>query len=595
MGILIDRVKIANYRAIKNLEISLDQFTVLVGTNNSGKTTFLRALHLVFGEGRKTISKEDFHIENGKFADEITIDVCIIPVNEKNERVNNFEEPWLPGVFVVEYVSNEEQKQCIIFRTKIKEDHHKSGGYAIDRIILEQWDDSNTYPNSSLETDKKISLESIPLYFIDAQRDILQDMRDKNSFLGRLTSKIQFDPEKVIEIEKLLANLNSEIINGSEVLKYLSEKLSELNHVIGSQNTSVEISPVHKKIRDIGKGFNIHLREQESESLTLDYHGTGTKSWASILALKAFISWNAHENQKEDEAFHPVMELEEPESHLHPNAQRHLISQLIQMEGQKIISTHSPFIAATCPLTSIRHFYKTNDETKIGILKKSLNVHEINKIEREIFYTRGEILFAKCIVLCEGITEEQMLPIFAKEYFKKNPFELGICFVGSGSGTNYESFIQFCRSINIPWFIFGDSEKTIVKNLNKKLKNLNLPSSDKSANIILIPNGKNIEQYLIEQEYLPEIRKAICELLLSEDYANADERQKEAKQNEINGSDDNKILNMVKGMKARVAPYIAQSIVKREDKKQNIPKDIQNLFKTINNELGILTQCPKHI
>jgi putative ATP-dependent endonuclease of OLD family len=588
MGILIDRVKIANFRAIKNLELSLDQFTVLVGTNNSGKTTFLRALHLALGEGRKFISKEDFHIENGQFADEIIIDVRIVPVDENGKRVENFDAPWFPDTFTEDQISGEDVKQFVAFRTRIKEDNHKSGGYAIERIILKQWDDSEEYPNTKIETTDRVSFEFIPLYFIDAQRDVLQDIRDKNSFLGRLTSKIQFDKKKVMEIEKLLANLNDKIINDSKILKHLVQKLSELGDIIGSQGTSVEITPVHKKIRDIGKGLNIHLREQETESLPLEYHGIGTRSWASLLTLKAFISWNAQESLQEKEAFHPLLALEEPESHLHPNAQRHLISQLIQMEGQKIVSTHSPFIAATCPLASIRHFYKTNNGTEIGTLEKSLlNIHEIKKIEREILLSKGEILFAKCIVLCEGITEEQMLPIFAKEYFKKEPFELGICFVGTGSGTNYESFIRFCRSINIPWFILGDSEANIVKRLDRQLTELGLHTSDKNENIILIPNGKNIEQYLIERGYLPEIKKAICELLLSEDYVNADNRQKKAKQKEINTSDQNKILDMIKGMKARTAPYIAHSIVKQKNKKQNIPNDIRQLFDLISKQLGI--------
>ncbi|MDR1291197.1 MAG: AAA family ATPase [Planctomycetaceae bacterium] len=584
MKILIDRVKIANYRAIKNLEISLDRFTVLVGTNNSGKTTFLRALHLVFGEGRKIISKEDFHLENGKFADEIIIDVRIIPVNEKDERVNSFEEPWFPGVFVEEHISSDEIGQSIIFRTKIREDNHKNGGYAIDRIILKQWDNSDKYPDDSLKTEKRISLESIPLYFVDAQRDVLQDMRERSSFLGRLISKIQLDPEKVKKVEDLLADLNSEIIEGSEVLQYLSKKLCELRGVIGSSKTKVEITPIHKKIRDIGKGLNIHLREQETESFTLDYHGTGTRSWASILTLKAFISWNAQESQKENEAFHPALALEEPESHLHPNAQRHLISQLMQMEGQKIVSTHSPFIAATCPLSSIRHFYKINGTTKIGELDTNITNDEIKKLEREILNYRGELLFAKCIVLCEGSTEEQMLPIFAKEYWKKDAFELGICFTGAGSGTNYKSFIRFCRSLNIRWFIFSDGEDKITDNLNNHLKALGLPDIGQNDNIIILPNNQNIEQYLLGQNYIiEEIRNAIFE---REKSVCINEEHLKAKREEIQNYDIKEIKKYLSRTKTSIATYVAESIVKSADETHRIPDAFRQLFETIDNELN---------
>jgi putative ATP-dependent endonuclease of OLD family len=586
MGILIDRVRIANFRAIKNLDLSLDPFTLLVGANNSGKTTFLRALHLALGEGRKFISKEDFHIENGKFTDEITIDVRIVPVDENCNRADNFDFPWFPDTFTNDHISLEEAtKQCIVFRTKIKEDNHKSGGYSIDRIILTQWDNSTKYPDTKLETGKRVSFESIPLYFIDAQRDILQDIRDRNSFLGRLTSKIQFDEKKVDEIEKLLANLNNEIIGGSEILKHISERLKELNNIVGSQGTTVEITPVHKKIRDIGKGLTIHLREQEIESLPLDYQGTGTRSWASLLTLKAFISWNVQESLNENESFHPLLALEEPESHLHPNAQRHLNSQLVQLEGQKIVSTHSPFIVSTCPITSIRHFYKTNNGIEVGkIDHHTFNEYELKKIQREIFHSKGEIVFAKCIVLCEGITEEQMLPIFAKEYFKNNPFELGIYFVGVGSGTNYKNFIAFCRSLNIPWFIFGDSEIDIVQKLNNQLTNLGLPTSDKNENIILLPNNTTIEKYLIDQQYINEIKNALFE---EEKPKCFNTKHQVAKEKEIKNYSENDLVTKLESIKAQIAQRIAESIVSCSNKKRRIPNAIHLLFDLISEKLGI--------
>jgi len=101
-------------------------------------------------------------------------------------------------------------------------------------------------------------------------------------------------------------------------------------------------------------------------------------------------------------------------------------------------------------LTDIRHFYKTAGGPVVGQISEELEPDEIKKIEREIMNTRGELLFAKTVVLCEGLTEEQMLPIFAKEYWGRNHFEMETIFVGVGSGLNYPSFIKFCKSLNIP-------------------------------------------------------------------------------------------------------------------------------------------------
>ena len=53
MDILIDKIRIKNFRALKDIEINLKPVTILVGANNSGKTTLLRALNSVLGITRR--------------------------------------------------------------------------------------------------------------------------------------------------------------------------------------------------------------------------------------------------------------------------------------------------------------------------------------------------------------------------------------------------------------------------------------------------------------------------------------------------------------------------------------------------------------
>lgn len=584
MKILVNQIRVANFRAIKKLDLSLSPFTVLVGANNSGKTTLLRALHLALGEGRKPISIEDFHISNGTPTNEIIIDIRIIPVDDDNVRIKKFDEPWYPGVFTETQVNDENDYEYVGLRTRIAPDPRKSGGFSFERNSLKNWDDFDAWPLNTQVGDKAPQIDAIPLYFIDAQRDILQDLREKNSFLGRLSSQIKFDEKKVREIEKLLENLNSEIVDASPVLKHLSNKLSELNETIGSRRTGVEITPVHKKIRDIGKGLNIHLAEESSEPLPLDYHGMGTRSWASLLTIKAFVSWESLEAHEEDDPFHSILALEEPESHLHPNAQRHLLTQMMQMEGQKVISTHSPFIAGRSSLENIRHFYKTNEGPIIGTLDSSFSEADIKKIEREIMNTRGELLFAKCVVLCEGSTEEQMLPIFAEAYWGKSHFENGVCFAGTGSGLNYAAFISFCLAFHIPWFIFGDSEANIVKKLEMQLKDLGLPEIVHSPNIIHLPAGKKIETYLIDEGYQPEIKAGFFE---RDQFDCVNDKHRDAKKQAIESKTDSELLQELESQKTKVAPYVAEAIVKSNDPKKRIPSAFMQLFQEIDKSFNM--------
>ena len=163
------------------------------------------------------------------------------------------------------------------------------------------------------------------MFFIDAQRDIQLDLKDRSSYLGKLTERLEINETEIKSIEGQLNKLNADIVNESPILEHLKTTLQELNKTVNSQGTGVEISPINKKIRDIGRNLNIHFKDTDKESLPLDYHGMGTRSWASVLTLNAFISWNENiKNENKKDPFFPIIALEEPESHLHPNAQRHL-------------------------------------------------------------------------------------------------------------------------------------------------------------------------------------------------------------------------------------------------------------------------------
>src|SRR5690606_37666239 len=96
MGILIDKVRIANYRAIKNLEVSLSKLTMLVGANNSGKTSFLKALNLALGIDRKIVNREDVHDDGNTsvYDKEIIIDLRIVSVDLEGNRKKEFDDDW---------------------------------------------------------------------------------------------------------------------------------------------------------------------------------------------------------------------------------------------------------------------------------------------------------------------------------------------------------------------------------------------------------------------------------------------------------------------------------------------------------------------
>ncbi|GAA3927476.1 AAA family ATPase [Chitinophaga oryziterrae] len=601
MSILIDIVRISNFRSLKNIEVHLTPLTLLVGANNAGKTTFLKAINLALGIEKRFVSKEDFHISKEDVSNEakkIRIDVRIIPVNENSERIKEFTDLWRDVEFGDLINIDRNDNQYVAFRTEVSYNIFKND-YEIKKYKIGDWKENvENWEKEEYLDPLKSSFQTLPLFFIDAQRDILGDLKDRSSYLGKLISKIEIDPKKIEELEKKIKSLNDDIVGNSEVLSHLRDRLKELSNTIPSGSTGIDITPLNKKIRDLNKGLNINFQDGENESFPLEYHGMGTRSWASLLAFKAYITWLADSFEKgKVSPYYPILALEEPEAHLHPNAQRHLYSQLIEIKGQKIITSHSPYIAGQCDLEEIRHFYKSNDLPQVSQFSiDGMFPEDLRKLRREVMHSRGELLFAKAVVLFEGETEEQSLPIFGKGYWAKHTFELGINFVGVGGAGNYLPFIRLCKTFNIPWYILSDGEPDPVKKVKSALSKIKISLDDSPSNLFVIPNSNDFEKYLIELGYQNEIKNGIIEIenaiyknlvFNSEQEKTARAELLEKRKVEISAFSDLDILNYMSKNKTSISPIVTEIIVKLEDKNRRFPPILKSLFDKISADLKI--------
>lgn len=510
MSILIKTVRIVGFRGLKNIEIQLEKTTVLTGMNNSGKTSFLKALQLTLGN-RLFLSQDDFYIQGNNVSDKIIIDLLIIPVNESGERVADFHEDW-EILFTINRIRSDDLGNSFVpLRTIITFDSIKNS-YKTQQYILQSWTDADSnWFESENGSETSFRFDEIPFFYMDAQRDILEDIKLKSSYLGKMLAKIEYSEEAIREIELQIKGLNETAVSRSNVLSTIKTTLKELDTAMDSQNEGVDITPFTKKLRDLSKGLSIYYTDQQ-DSFSMEYHGMGTRSWSSLLTLKSFISL-LNSNAKDKTPFFPILAIEEPEAHLHPNAQKKLYGQINSIAGQKIISTHSPYIAAA-ELKQLRSFYK-KDNVYCGQFNSYLlnDIEGIRKISRQVINTRGEIFFSKLLVFFEGETEEQALPILSQDYFGKSPVEMGIDFIGVGGHGNYLPFLNFAESLNIPWIIFSDNDQNgkIKKSVKKQLVSSNSLKTENDC-LLFLDDGNDFEKYLIVSGYVDEIKSAFVKL-----------------------------------------------------------------------------------
>jgi len=588
-SILIKTVRIHGFRGLKNIEVDLEKTTVLTGMNNAGKTSFLKALQLSLGN-RQFLSQDDFHIDGNDVYNKIIIDILIIPVDEEGKQIKDFSEEW-SEVFTeskIRFYNND--FMCIPLRTIVSSDSI-TNIIKTKQYILETWVDftfGEEPKKNWYELDYKNNItfkfDEIAFFYMDAKRDILEDIKLKNSYIGKMLSNIEYSPDDIKKIEEKIEELNQTAVEKSDILTIVKESLLELNSAMSSQSGGVELTPFTKKIRDLNKGLNINYGDG-SDSFLMEYHGMGTRSWSSLLTLKAFIELFKRNSEKNEKVFFPIVALEEPEAHLHPNAQKTLYSQINSIAGQKIISTHSPYVASMAQLNEIQNFYKKNNNVAIGKLNiKSFNDEEIRKIKRQVINTRGEIFFSKCIVLFEGETEEQALPIFFEKYFGRSHIEYGVDFIGVSGHGNYLPFIRFAENLQIPWFILSDNDKdgTVKKSVEKQFIDI---QSEKKQNecVIFLDDTFDFEKQLINDGFQDEIKEYLIE---SKIYANSnhEEAQKPKDIEEINNYSNDELYDVITKIKAQYAPLIAEKII---NSKKDLSPNIKLLFDKLDEKLKI--------
>jgi putative ATP-dependent endonuclease of OLD family len=148
-------------------------------------------------------------------------------------------------------------------------------------------------------------------------------------------------------------------------------------------------------------------------------------------------------------------------------------------------------------LADVRHFRRVGDATEIVALKiEDLEPEDVRKIERQVLATRGELCFSRALIMFEGETEEQAVPLFASEFWKMPHQLTGISFVGVGGSGAYRPFIRMAKSIGIPWCIISDGEQKAIDAVNAALEKENEPLVPQNVNVTVLPQGMAFERYM---------------------------------------------------------------------------------------------------
>ena len=173
-------------------------------------------------------------------------------------------------------------------------------------------------------------------------------------FWGRLLKAVEISPEERRDLNEAIEELNARLLAADPRVSETVERLKEIQAVVAqgaAEDVSIRALPM--KVWELLARSEIVVKgETGAPWLPLDRHGQGVKSLSVIYLFNAFVERLLKEAYSEHSE--PIVALEEPEVHLHPQAVRALWSEIDAMPGQKIIASHSPYFIQYVPIRDIR-------------------------------------------------------------------------------------------------------------------------------------------------------------------------------------------------------------------------------------------------
>jgi putative ATP-dependent endonuclease of the OLD family len=460
----ISRVQISNFRNFKSLDVKVGPHLVIVGENKVGKSNFLHALRLVLDpslpDSARRLRIEDFW-DGLKPLDgdaQITVSVDLTDFQDNEGHIA------VLGDYLVEHTPMVARLTYAFFpKPDLEAPPTKESDY--DFAVYGK--DDPTCLVSTHEVRKRFPLDVLP-----ALRDAEADLANwRRSPLRPLLDAVsgEMDDETKEKLAKAITKA-TEAVTGTSEVKALGKSITDmLVGIAGSKHsvsTSLSFAPTDtdrllRTLRLFVENGTRSISEASLGSTNLIY-----------LALKLLeVELEVAENVRG----HSLLAIEEPEAHLHPHVQRRVFRSFLRPRSHQppvqkdepntdrtvILTTHSPHVASVAPINSLVVLRSSGSPTETdarSTLGAGLTATDVEDLERYLDVTRGELLFAKGVILVEGEAETYVVPAFAK-VLGYDLDELGIS-VCSVAGTNFLPFVKLLgeKSLRIPFSLITDED-----------------------------------------------------------------------------------------------------------------------------------------
>jgi putative ATP-dependent endonuclease of the OLD family len=348
----ISRLSIENFRCIRSLSLHLAPTSVIIGENNAGKTAVLDAVKIALSRkwgraGQTGFNEYDFPFNTaGGGHPEIRIRLWF-----SEQQADEWPQAMLDDLSDILRTNPFDGRNSICMQVTCTFESMTKSVEPVWQFLNE--DDEPFSGAGARNQNLARFFDYVPCFSMAAMRDAGVEFGGRSRFWGALLKTIEIDADTSADLEARFGALNNELLAADPKLDSIKTTLKGISSVIANGAAGdVDVRAVPVNLWEILSRAEVVVKGQLGDPwLPIERHGHGVQSLAIIFLFQAFVD-NALSGSLPDET-EPVLTLEEPEAHLHPQACRSLWRSVTNLPGQKLVTTHSPYFVQNVPFKDI--------------------------------------------------------------------------------------------------------------------------------------------------------------------------------------------------------------------------------------------------